>query len=164
MASVTGLVFLLLAMTAAHAAEPREDTRFGSDPGNLRMFSYVPERLAPGAALVVVLHGCKQRAADFARDAGWLRARRRRQGRGLIAAGSSGACRWYFHDVFVSPLVVASWGATPNGCFNWFLPEDNVRDRAARRSSIRQMIDTDDWPAFIEPLARFHCRLFRAAR
>ena len=36
------------------------------------MFSYVPERLAPAAALVVVLHGCKQRAADFARDAGWL--------------------------------------------------------------------------------------------
>jgi Esterase PHB depolymerase len=36
------------------------------------MFSYLPPDLAPGAPLVVVLHGCKQKAVTFAREAGWL--------------------------------------------------------------------------------------------
>jgi poly(3-hydroxybutyrate) depolymerase len=48
-------------VVGADAAEPREESGFGSNPGNLRMFSYVPASLPPGAALIVVLHGCKQR-------------------------------------------------------------------------------------------------------
>jgi poly(3-hydroxybutyrate) depolymerase len=60
------------ALAVADAAEPTEQAAFGSNPGNLRMFSYVPAGLAPGAPLIVVLHGCKQKAATFARDAGWL--------------------------------------------------------------------------------------------
>jgi poly(3-hydroxybutyrate) depolymerase len=59
-------------VVGAQAAAPREESGFGSNPGNLRMFSYVPGSLPPGAALIVVLHGCKQRAVTFARDAGWL--------------------------------------------------------------------------------------------
>ena len=135
------MAFLLLGDDhAAHAAEPREDTRFGSDPGNLRMFSYVPERLRRRAALVVVLHGCKQRAADFARDAGWLALAD--DAKVALLLPEQRGLPWYFHDVFVPPLVVASWGANnQNGCFNWFLPEDNVRDRG-EALSIRQMIDT----------------------
>ena len=35
---------------------------FGSNPGALRMFKYVPAR--PEPALVVVLHGCTQTAAQ----------------------------------------------------------------------------------------------------
>ena len=42
----------------------------GSNPGNLRMFSYVPESINPAAPLIVVLHGCKQKAPTFASDAG----------------------------------------------------------------------------------------------
>ena len=59
------LVFVLFSLgtlVAADAAEPREETAFGSNPGNLRMFSYVPADLAPTAPLIVVLHGCKQTA------------------------------------------------------------------------------------------------------
>jgi poly(3-hydroxybutyrate) depolymerase len=59
-------------MAHAEAAEPREETEFGSNPGNLRMFSYVPESINPAAPLIVVLHGCKQKAPTFASDAGWL--------------------------------------------------------------------------------------------
>jgi poly(3-hydroxybutyrate) depolymerase len=60
------------ALAGANAAEPREETGFGSNPGNLRMFSYVPADREPAAPLIVVLHGCKQKAATFASDAGWL--------------------------------------------------------------------------------------------
>jgi poly(3-hydroxybutyrate) depolymerase len=34
------------------------------------MFSYVPESINPAAPLIVVLHGCKQKAPTFASDAG----------------------------------------------------------------------------------------------
>jgi hypothetical protein len=36
----------------------QEGRDFGSNPGNLRMFTYVPDSLPNSAALVVVLHGC----------------------------------------------------------------------------------------------------------
>ena len=42
---------------------------FGSNPGALRMFKYVPQR--PEPALVVVLHGCTQTAAGYDLGAGW---------------------------------------------------------------------------------------------
>ena len=87
-----------------------------------------------------MLHGCKQRAADFARDAGWLALAD--DAKVALLLPEQRGLPWYFHDVFVSPLVVASWGANnQNGCFNSFLPQNNVRDRG-EALSIRQMIDT----------------------
>jgi poly(hydroxyalkanoate) depolymerase family esterase len=134
------VVLIVCAATAAHATEPREDTRFGANPGNLRMFSYLPEGLAPGAALVVVLHGCKQKAADFARDAGWI-ALADEAKVALLLPQQRGMPVW-FHDVFVPPWMVASWGANnQNGCFNWFEPDDIARDKG-EAASIKQMIDT----------------------
>lgn len=104
------------------------------------MFSYVPERLAAPAALVVVLHGCKQNAADFARDAGWL-ALADDAKVALLLPEQKGLPR-QFHDVYVPPWMVAWGGANnQNGCFNWFEPDDNVRDRG-EALSIRQMIET----------------------
>jgi poly(hydroxyalkanoate) depolymerase family esterase len=44
---------------------------FGDNPGNLRGRCYVPEGLAPGAPLVVVLHGCTQNAAVYDHGSGW---------------------------------------------------------------------------------------------
>ena len=58
------------ALAGANAAEPREETGFGSNPGNLRMFSYVPADREPAAPLIVVLHGCKQKAPTCAMPAG----------------------------------------------------------------------------------------------
>src|SRR5215469_9172049 len=40
----------------------RELMGFGPNPGNLRMFIYVPKHLRPKAPLVVALHGCTQTA------------------------------------------------------------------------------------------------------
>ena len=41
------------------------------NPGSLRMRAYVPCDLAPGAPLVVVLHGCTQNAAGYDAGSGW---------------------------------------------------------------------------------------------
>src|SRR3954465_7480033 len=43
---------------------------FGSNPGALDMFEYVPAGLPSGRPLVVVLHGCAQTAAAM-EVAGW---------------------------------------------------------------------------------------------
>src|SRR5258705_2888062 len=44
---------------------------FGTNPGALRMLTFLPENLSPRPALVVVLHGSMQSAADYDRGAGW---------------------------------------------------------------------------------------------
>ena len=46
-----------------HRSPLVETTGFGSNPGGLRMFSFVPGNLQQAPALVVVLHGCGQTAA-----------------------------------------------------------------------------------------------------
>ncbi len=125
---------------AAQAVDPREESRFGSNPGNLRMFSYIPERLASPAALVIVLHGCKQTAPAFARDAGWLALAD--DAKVALLLPEQKGLPGYFHDVYALPWLVASWGANnQNGCFNWFQPEDNMRDKG-EALSIRQMVET----------------------
>lgn len=48
-----------------------ETAGFGSNPGQLRMFSFLPEQLQQPPALVVVLHGCGQTAASYDLGAGW---------------------------------------------------------------------------------------------
>ena len=42
-----------------------------TNPGDLRMFSFVPEHLQQRPRLVVVLHGCGQTAAGYDLGAGW---------------------------------------------------------------------------------------------
>ena len=93
---------------------------FGSNPGNLRMFTYRPPTLAEKPALVVVLHGCTQTAAGYDLGAGW----------------STLADRYGFALLFPEQQRFNN----PNGCFNWFLPEDSQRDRG-EPLSIRQMIE-----------------------
>src|ERR1043165_2779582 len=67
---------LLRSAAAKHApgAAPThlaDVTGFGSNPGALQMFTYVPKKLVRSAALVVVLHGCTQSAASYDVGAGW---------------------------------------------------------------------------------------------
>jgi poly(hydroxyalkanoate) depolymerase family esterase len=84
-----------------------ETTAFGDDPGNLRMLSYVPEGLPPGAPLVVVLHGCTQSAGDYDLGTGWS----------TLAAD------------FGFAVLLPEQRRANNGnlCFNWFQPEDVTR-------------------------------------
>ncbi len=90
---------------------------FGSNPGRLRMYKYVPAQ--PQPALVVVLHGCTQSAASYDVGAGW----------------STLADRYGFMLV----LPEQATANNPNRCFNWFLASHIERDRG-EALSIRQMV------------------------
>ncbi len=96
-----------------------ETAGFGSNPGGIRMLSFVPGSLQEPRALVVVLHGCGQTAAGYDLGAGW----------------STLAKRYGF--ALLMPEQPPSNNA--NGCFNWFDPEDAARERG-EACSIRQMI------------------------
>ena len=107
--TVCAALLTISTIVGADAAEPREESGFGSNPGNLRMFSYIPANLPPGAPLIVVLHGCKQTAATFARDAGWLALADRLQS-GVAAPGAEGAAE-LFARRFSVPVGGGSMGS-----------------------------------------------------
>jgi len=96
-----------------------EIAEFGTNPGDLRMFSYVPENLQPAPALVVVLHGCGQTAAGYDLGAGW-----------------STLAKHYGFGLLMPEQQPSN---NAQGCFNWFNPEDSTRGRG-EACSIRQMI------------------------
>ena len=61
-----------LVLTVVNAWRPsfsrlQEMADFGSNPGALRMLTFLPDNLSPRPALVVVLHGSMQSAADYDR-------------------------------------------------------------------------------------------------
>lgn len=94
------------------------ETAFAPNPGNLRLFT---QGMTPGAPLVVLLHGCGQAAGGFAQATGWS----------ALAAEQGFA------------LAVAEQKAVNNAhtCFNWFNPEDIVRD-GGEVASIAAMVRT----------------------
>jgi poly(hydroxyalkanoate) depolymerase family esterase len=59
------------AATPAQASGLTQISGFGSNPGNLNMYSYVPAGLPDNAPLVVALHGCTQSANDYYTNSGW---------------------------------------------------------------------------------------------
>ncbi|MEV8092133.1 extracellular catalytic domain type 1 short-chain-length polyhydroxyalkanoate depolymerase [Streptomyces nigra] len=121
------LVTLLVALTAAvltpgraAAASLQEVTGFGSNPGALRMFRYVPDGLPAGRPVVVALHGCTQNAAGYGTGSGWLQL----------------ADRWKFSVV----LPQQQSANNLSSCFNWFQTGDITRGQG-EAASIAQMVD-----------------------
>lgn len=104
---------------AARTNRLREVGSFGSNPGNLRMFAYVPDGVGLSAPLVVALHGCTQTAASYDQGTGW----------------SHLADRLGFILIFPEQQATNN----PKNCFTWFLPGDTTRDMG-EALSIRQMI------------------------
>ena len=102
-----------------------ETTDFGANPGGLRLFSHVPEGVGRGAPLVMALHGCGQSAAVYDQGSGW----------------STLAARFGF----VVALAEQRRENNPQGCFNWFQPEDSARgqgEAASIRAMIRHLVAT----------------------
>jgi len=97
----------------------RRVRNFGYNPGNLRMFKYMPARRLADPALVVVLHGSGQTATSYAYGAGWMTLADR-CGFGLL-------------------LPQQKRSNNPHRSFNWFLPRDARRGRG-EAASIAQMI------------------------
>jgi poly(hydroxyalkanoate) depolymerase family esterase len=96
-----------------------EVDRFGSNPGELKMFAYVPAQRLPSPPLVVVLHGCGQTAAGYDLGTGWS----------TLAK----------HYGFALLMPEQQRSNNINGCFNWFNSQDIARDRG-EAGSVHQMI------------------------
>jgi poly(hydroxyalkanoate) depolymerase family esterase len=94
---------------------------FGTNPGDLKMWMYLPQQISDRRPLVVVLHGCGQTAAGYDHGAGW----------------STLADRYGFALL----MPEQQRANNPNGCFNWFQPDDTQRGQG-EAASIRQMIET----------------------
>ncbi len=97
-----------------------ETHNFGANPGNLRMFTYAPPKLASSPRLVVVLHGCTQTAAGYDHGSGW----------------STLAERYGFVVLFPEQQEANN----PKRCFNWFQTGDTDREQG-EVASIRQMVE-----------------------
>ena len=108
-------------MQATRSGDGRleEVASFGDNPGALRMLRYVPPALPPGSPLVVVLHGCTQRAGDFDLGTGW----------------STLAERHGFALLFPEQRAANNG----HGCFNWFEAGDITRGQG-EAASIRGMV------------------------
>jgi poly(hydroxyalkanoate) depolymerase family esterase len=98
----------------------REVRAFGPNPGGLRMVAAVPPKLARGAPLVVVLHGCGQSAAGYDRGAGWS------------ALGAEAG--------FAVLYPEQQKRNNAHRCFSWFQRTDVTRDEG-EVASIRDMIE-----------------------
>ncbi|HEU4718064.1 MAG TPA: PHB depolymerase family esterase [Bacteroidia bacterium] len=96
---------------------------FGDNPGNLSCFIHVPDSLASPAALVVSLHGCGENAMDCAKYTGW----------------NDLADRYGFIVLYPQQKLVNN----PNGCFDWFMPDDQQRGKG-EPGSIAEMIRTTE--------------------
>lgn len=95
-------------------------TNFGTNPGNLNMYSYAPAALPANAPLVVVMHGCTQTATQYATESGWNVLANQHQ----------------FYTVY--PEQIAANNSST--CFNWFNYGDQNRGQG-EALSIKQMID-----------------------
>ena len=95
------------------------ETSFSPNPGGLVAKTYIPAKLAPGAPLVVILHGCTQDSAGYDRGSGW----------------SQLADRHGFAVLFPEQ----ERGNNFNLCFNWYQAADARRGRG-EASSIAHMI------------------------
>ena len=93
---------------------------FGSNPGALDAYFYVPQSAGAHAPLVVVLHGCTQDAAGYDQGSGWSQ-----------LAEEQG---------FILLFPEQRRANNMNLCFNWFEPGDSRRG-AGEPLSIRRMID-----------------------
>jgi poly(hydroxyalkanoate) depolymerase family esterase len=97
-----------------------ENAEFGSNPGNLGMYSCVPRGLAKSSALVVALHGGQQTARDFDLATGW-----------------SALGRKHGFAVMFPEQKCAN---NSQNCFNWFI-ERHVSSNDGEIASIRAMVE-----------------------
>lgn len=120
LANLTGPLARPAAAQSDLQAGLQQVTSFGSNPGNLSMYIYVPDGLPAGAPLVVALHGCTQSANDYYSHSGWPQL----------------ADRWQFAVVFPQ----TSSANNIQSCFQWF---DSTKDTRGKgeAASIASMVD-----------------------
>src|SRR4051812_12023308 len=118
------LAAVLAASSPANAALTQV-TSFGSNPGALAMYEYVPANLPANQPLVVVLHGCTQTASSM-ETAGW----------------NALADQYQFAVLYPQQQSANN----PVECFNWageYGDTANLVRGQGENESIIQMIDTE---------------------
>lgn len=131
--SAAALLTSLLTGAAPASAPIEEVTGFGSNPGNLRMFQYVPDGLPAGRPVVVALHGCTQNAAGYGTGSGWTE-----------LADRLG---------FTVVLPEQQTANNLNRCFNWFEPADTTRGQGEAESVAQMVRHTGAGPTYVTGLS-----------
>jgi len=111
---------LVVGAQSSSAAGLTEVTGFGTNPGNLQMFTYIPTGLATNRPIVVALHGCTQSAAAYDSETGWT--------------------KWADTYQFALVLPQQKHANNPTLCFTNWLPGDQARG-GGEALSIKQMTD-----------------------
>lgn len=96
---------------------------FGSNPGGLKMYKYVPADVPPSAPVLFALHACSQTATEY-QKAGW----------------NELADEWKFYVVYPEQQT----GNNPLRCFNWggeYGDPTNLMRGEGENESIKQMVD-----------------------
>ncbi len=128
-AAVTILATLGLALPAVLQTAPAaaaatgtfaQVSDFGSNPGGLQMYMYVPASLPADPPVVVALHGCTQSATIYYDDSGW--------------AAEADA----YGFIVVFPQQTAANNA--EDCFDWWTPSADSRGEG-EAESIYQMTE-----------------------
>ncbi|MEV7184400.1 PHB depolymerase family esterase [Kitasatospora sp. NPDC093102] len=104
---------------AATSGSFQQVTGFGTNPGNLAMYTYTPAGLPSGAPLVVALHGCVQSATDYYRNSGWTK----------------------FADQYGFAVVFPQTSSVNNSlsCFSWFDASKAARGVGEARSVVEMV-------------------------
>lgn len=92
---------------------------FGDNPGKLRCYYHVPDNATSNMPLMVVLHGCNQKAREAAELTDWNK----------------------LADIYGFYVLYPEQKTTNNGsrCFNWFLEKDYTKN-SGENESIKNMI------------------------
>ena len=115
-------IFLIYFISIKISAQTgwQQVSSFGTNPGNLNMYMYVPVDLSANTPMVFALHGCSQNAVQCRDNTGWNE----------------------LADIYKFIVVYPEQKTINNSynCFNWFLPSDQERD-VGEALSIKQMAD-----------------------
>lgn len=116
------LIAILLFLYAGTTAQTgwMAVSAFGSNPGNLKMYAYVPAGLSAAAPVVVVMHGCTQNALSFSAETGWNKL----------------ADQHKFYVVYPEQQAANN----SSYCFNWFQSGDQDRNQG-EALSVKEMVD-----------------------
>lgn len=120
MSKIFGIMFIFFSLSVKAEISLIQTNNFGDNPGNLKMFTYIPEGLQGKSPLVVLLHGCAQAASDFDDETGWV-----------AEADKKG---------FIILLPQQTEENNDWRCFNWF-NSDDIQRGEGEAFSIIQMIE-----------------------
>ncbi len=115
---VLAVVFLI--NTVLYSQAITQVTSFGTNPGALNMYTYVPSGISGKAPLVVALHGCTESANLYSTQTGWNKI--------------ANAHKFYV----VYPEQISANNSSL--CFNWFDTTDASRN-VGEALSVKQMVD-----------------------